>query len=260
MLFLQTNWWVSDEQFGFCRIDVNPVTGATSLSHCFQADATFFPGQTAAAAPNALGQQIVYVPDSSGFTSNVYRFIFTPDGTGGTITPTEFSAVRASGRAPKLRPWPCLWVRSTMELSTSVILTAEPFIKSPTRQPRLAPPSRRGKLFNSTGVISMAFQGNDLYLSELGPPPIDGQFIKKGVVTVIYKASPSANNGGATPVKRAIARLQTPQIIVENPGGFTMGPTGGRPGCLPPSGRKAFPQRSGRSRQLPRPFTWVPWD
>ena len=86
LLFLQTNWWVSDEQFGFCRIDVNPVTGATSLSHCFQADATFFPGQTAAAAPNALGQQIVYVPDASGFTSNVYRFIFTPDGTGGTVT------------------------------------------------------------------------------------------------------------------------------------------------------------------------------
>ena len=73
---------------GFCRIDVNPVTGATSLSHCFQPDATFFPGQTAAAAPNALGQQIVYVPDASGFTSNIYRFLFTPDASGGTITPT----------------------------------------------------------------------------------------------------------------------------------------------------------------------------
>ena len=109
--------------------------------------------------------------------------------------------------------------------------------------PATAPsaPLPMGKLFNSTGVISMAFQGNDLYLSELGPPPIDGQFIKKGVVTVIYKASPSANNGGATPVKRAIARLQTPQIIVENPGGFTMGPTGGRPGCLPPLGVKLSP-------------------
>jgi len=98
-----------------------------------------------------------------------------------------------------------------------------------------------GRDFNGIGVISMAFQGNDLYLSELGPPPIDGQFIKKGVVTVIFRASPSANNGGATPVKRAIARLQTPQIIVENPGGFTMGPTGGRPACLPPLGVKLSP-------------------
>jgi hypothetical protein len=98
-----------------------------------------------------------------------------------------------------------------------------------------------GKDFNSTGVISMAFNGNDLYMSELGPPPIDGQFIKKGVVTVIMRASPSADNGGAVPVKRAIARLQTPQIIVENPGGFTMGPTGGRPACLPPLGVKLSP-------------------
>src|SRR5260221_8806849 len=97
------------------------------------------------------------------------------------------------------------------------------------------------RTFNGIGVISMAFNGNDLYLSELGPPPIAGQFIKKGVVTVMMKASPSADNGGAVPVKRAIARLQTPQIIVENPGGFTMGPTGGRPACLPPLGIKLSP-------------------
>jgi hypothetical protein len=241
LLFLQTNWWVSDEQFGFCRIDVNPVTGATSLSHCFQADATFFPGQTAAAAPNGVGQQIVYVPDASGFTSNVYRFIFTPDGTGGTINLNGI----LSGAG----------IRSGTKVET-VALPLGPFndgalylgysdggaiykITNPATAPSTPLPT--GKLFNSTGVISMAFQGNDLYLSELGPPPIDGQFIKKGVVTVIYKASPSANNGGATPVKRAIARLQTPQIIVENPGGFTMGPTGGRPGCLPPLGVKLSP-------------------
>ena len=231
MLFLQTNWWVSDEQFGFCRIDVNPVTGATSLSHCFHPDATFFPGQTAAAAPNALGQQNVYVPDASGFTSNIYRFISRRMQPAGPLRPRESLPARASGRAPKLRPWPCLW---SVQRRSSLhrLFRRRTHLKNhqPGNRACTGPPE--GKVFNSIGAISMAFQGNDLYISELGPPPIDGQFIKKGVVTVIYKASPSANNGGATPVKRAIARLQTPQIIVENPGGFTMGPTGGRPGCL----------------------------
>ncbi|MGH9566841.1 MAG: hypothetical protein ACRD4I_12700, partial [Candidatus Angelobacter sp.] len=77
--------------------------------------------------------------------------------------------------------------------------------------------------------------------SELGPPPIAGQFIKKGDVTVMFKASPSINAGRAVPVKRAISRLQAPQIIAENPGGFAVGPTGGRPSCLPPPGVKLSP-------------------
>ena len=237
VLFLQTNWWVSDEILGFCRVDVNPVTGAGSLSHCFQPDASFFPGQTAADAPNALGQQNVYVPDASGASQNIYRLIFTPDATGGTLA---LSGVLAGAG------------RRGTHIET-VALPTGPFndgalyigysddgsiqkITSPAAAPSATIPVVR--LFNSIGVISMAFDGNDLYLSELGPPPIDGQFIKKGVVTVMFKASPSANNGRAVPVKRAIARLQAPQIIVENPGGFAMGPTGVRPACLPPPGVK----------------------
>jgi hypothetical protein len=241
LLYLQTNWWVSDEALGFCRIDVNPVTGATSLSHCFQPDATFFPGQTAAAAPNGLGQQVVYVPDASGFTSNIYRFLFKPDATGGTITPTGILNGVGSKKGTKVETVALPQGPGNdgaLYLGYSDAGSIEK-ITNPATAP--GAPVGVGKDFNSTGVISMAFQGNDLYLSELGPPPIDGQFIKKGVVTVIYKASPSANNGGATPVKRAIARLQTPQIIVENPGGFTMGPTGGRPWCLPPLGVKLSP-------------------
>jgi len=232
---------VSDEALGFCRIDVNPITGATSLSHCFQPDATFFPGQTAAAAPNALGQQVVYVPDASGFTSNIYRFLFKPDATGGTITPTGILSGVGSKKGTKVETVALPQGPGNdgaLYLGYSDAGSIEK-ITNPATAP--GAPVGVGKDFNSTGVISMAFQGNDLYLSELGPPPIDGQFIKKGVVTVIYKASPSANNGGATPVKRAIARLQTPQIIVENPGGFTMGPTGGRPWCLPPLGVKLSP-------------------
>jgi hypothetical protein len=241
LLFLQTNWWVSDEDLGFCRIDVNPITGATSLTHCFKPDVNFFPGQTAAADPNALGQQTVYVPDASGVSSNIYRLLFTPDATGGTITTTGILAGAGSKKGTKIETV-ALPQGPGNDGALYIGYSDEGSIEKITN-PATAPAAAVlvGKDFNSIGVISMAFQGNDLYLSELGPPPIDGQFIKKGVVTVIFKASPSANNGGATPVKRAIARLQTPQIIVENPGGFTMGPTGGRPACLPPLGVKLSP-------------------
>src|SRR6185503_9646931 len=85
LLWLNSNWWVSDEALGFCRIDVNPINGVGSLSTCFQADANFIPGQPAASQPDGTGQQIVYVPDSSDFTSNIYRFIFTPGPGGGTL-------------------------------------------------------------------------------------------------------------------------------------------------------------------------------
>jgi hypothetical protein len=239
LLFLQSNWWVSDEALGFCRIDQNLITGATSLSHCFQPDATFFPGQPAAAKPNALGQQIVYVPDASGVSSNIYRFIFTPDGTGGTLTLNGVLA--GAGRGTTIQTV-ALPTGPSNDGALYIGYSDDGSIQKITN-PATAPgaPLAVVRLFNGIGAISMAFNGNDLYISELGPPPIAGQFIKKGVVTVMMRASPSANNGRAVPVKRAIARLQTPQIIVENPGGFTMGPTGGRPACLPPLGVKLSP-------------------
>src|SRR6185437_5204005 len=112
-------------------------------------------------------------------------------------------------------------------------------ITSPATAPSAA--VQIARLFNGIGGISMAFNGNDLYISELGPPPIAGQFIKKGVVTNLLKASPSMAQGIASPVKRAIARLQTPEIIVENPGGFAVGPATVRPSCLPPPGVKLSP-------------------
>ena len=140
LLFLQTNWWVSDEQFGFCHIDVNPVTGATSLSHCFQADATFYPGQTAAADPNGAGQQVVYVPDASGFTSNIYRFLFTPDATGGTITPTGILNGLGSKKGAKIETVALPLVQTMTERFTSATPTQDRLRKSPTRQPRPARP------------------------------------------------------------------------------------------------------------------------
>ncbi|HEX7286982.1 MAG TPA: hypothetical protein VF532_12415 [Candidatus Angelobacter sp.] len=243
LLWLNSNWWVSDEALGFCRIDVNPISGAGTLTNCFQADPTFIPGQTAASPPDPLNlnRQIVYVPDASGNTAAIYRFIFTPSGAGGSLALNGI----LDGTGSRKGTW-----LQTVALPTGPFNDGSLYvgyadsgflekITAPATAP--APPVQISRLFNGIGVISMAFNGNDLYLSELGPPPIAGQFIKKGQVTVVFKASPSAAQGGATPVKRAIARLQTPQIIVENPGGFAIGPTTYRPTCLPPVGVKLSP-------------------
>ena len=242
LLWLNSNWWVSDEQFGFCRIDINPLTGTGSLTNCFKADPTFFPGQSAASAPDALtGQQFVYVPDASGNTSFIYRFIFTPDATGGTLV---LNGV-LDGTGSRKGTWVQTVALPTGPFNDGALYIGyadSGFIEKIT-SPDTAPgaPVQIARLFNGIGVISMAFNGNDLYLSELGPPPIAGQFIKKGQVTNLLKASPSMSQGGASPVKRAIARLQTPQIIVENPGGFTVGPATVYPSCLPPPGVKLSP-------------------
>jgi hypothetical protein len=243
LLWLDSNWWVSDEALGFCRIDVNPISGAGTLSNCFQPDAGFIPGQTAADAPDPLNgnRQNVYVPDASGNTQSIYRFIFTPNGVGGTLALSGILDGTGSRKGT--------WIQ-TVALPTGPFNDGSLYIAyadsgfvekitAPATAP--APPVQIARLFNGIGAISMAFNGNDLYISELGPPPIAGQFIKKGQVTNLLKASPSMSQGSASPVKRAIARLQTPQIIVENPGGFAVGPTTYRPTCLPPVGVKLSP-------------------
>jgi hypothetical protein len=241
LLWLNSNWWVSDQALGFCRIDVNPLTGAGTLTNCFQADATFIPGQPAASAPDpTTGVQMVYVPDSQnpalGGTANIYRFIFTPDASGGTLV---LNGV-LDGIGSRKGQWPQSVALPTGPFNDGALYIGyadSGFIEKITN-PATAPgaPVQIARLFNGIGMISMAFNGNDLYISELGPPPIAGQFIKKGVVTNLLKASPSMSQGSASPVKRAIARLQTPEVIVENPGGFTVGPTTTRPTCLPPPG------------------------
>ncbi|HST76848.1 MAG TPA: hypothetical protein VLN58_00005 [Verrucomicrobiae bacterium] len=236
LLWLNSNWWVSDEALGFCRIDQNPITGDGTLTNCFQADQNFFPGQPAASQPDGTGQQIVYVPDASGNTSAIYRFIFTPNAAGGTLVLNGILDGTGSRKGTFLQSV-ALPTGPFNDGSLYLLYSDSGFVEKIT-SPDTAPgaPVQIARLFNGLGGISMAFNGNDLYISELGPPPIDGQFIKKGVVTNLLKASPSMSQGVASPVKRAIARLQTPQVIVENPGGFTVGPTTVRPTCLPPPG------------------------
>lgn len=248
LLWLQTNWWVSDEDHGFCRIDQNPITGAASMTHCFQ-PAGFVPGQPAASAPDKLGHQNVYVPDSAGCrilpcgsTGSIARLVFIPDGTGGTVSQT---GSLNSGRG----------VPSAVAIPTGPFNDGAVYIGyynigsiNKIQQPATAPTATIpvGGLGHGVGVLSMAFMGNDLYLAELAPPPnAGGQLIKGSQVTVLQAASPDLQRGGAREVNKPISRLQSPDPqsllspqLFTNPAAFAVGPVGDRERCLPPLGVK----------------------
>jgi hypothetical protein len=248
LIWLQTNWWVSDEDQGFCRIDQNPITGAAAMSHCFK-PGTFVPGQPAASAPDALGHQNVYVPDSSGCVTGVCtqsgsiaRLVFIPDGTGGTVSQT---GVLNSGKG----------VPSAVAIPNGPFNDGAVYIGyynngkiTKIQQPATAPTATIvvGGTANSIGVLSMAFIGNNLYLGELGPPAnAGGQLIKGGQVTELIAASPSVQRGNAIVINKPISRLQSPdpqlqnqpQVFI-NPAAVAMGPVGDREKCLPPLGVK----------------------
>jgi hypothetical protein len=255
LLWLQTNWWVSDEDHGFCRIDQNAITGATAMTHCFRPAVAgdplgfFVPGQPAASAPDALGHQNVYVPDSAGCvvlpcttTGSIARLVFIPDGTGGTVSQT---GVLNSGKG----------VPSAVSIPTGPFNDGAVYIGyynlgsiNKIQQPATAPssPFPVGSLGHGVGVVSLAFMGNDLYLAELAPPPnANGQLVKGSQVTVLVSASPSLSRGSAREVDKPISRLQSPdpqsllspQLFV-NPNAFAVGPVGDREKCLPPLGVK----------------------
>jgi hypothetical protein len=212
---LQTNWWVSDEDHGFCRIDQNTITGAASMTHCFRPAIAgdplgfFVPGQPAASAPDKLGHQNVYVPDSAGCvvlpcttTGSIVRLVFIPDGTGGTVSQT---GVLNSGKGV-----PAAVAIPTGPFNDGAVYVGYYNIGSifKIQQPATAPtaPIAVGGLGHGVGVLSLAFMGNDLYMAELAPPP---------------------NAGGQL----------SPQLFT-NPAAFAVGPVGDRERCLPPLGVK----------------------
>jgi hypothetical protein len=241
LVWLQSNWWVSDEDRGFCRIDQNPITGAASMSNCFK-PGTFIPGQPAADKPDALGRQNVYVPDASGDSRGIVRLKFTPNGTGGTVSQTGL-------------------LNSGKGTAGSVALPNGPFNDGAVyigyynigsinkiQQPATAPtaPIAVGGLGHGVGVLSLSFMGNDLYMAELAPPPnANGQLVKGSQVTMLQAASPDLQRGSAREVNKPISRLQSPdpqsllspQLFV-NPNAFAIGPVGDRERCLPPLGVK----------------------
>jgi hypothetical protein len=241
LVFLQTNWWVSEEDHGFCRIDQNPITGAASMSHCFQ-PAGFIPGQPAADAPDALGRQNVYVPDSSGDSRGIARLKFIPDGTGGSVSQTGLlNSGRGTVAAVALPQGP---------FNDGAVYVGYYNVGSirKIQQPATAPtaPIAVGGLGHGVGALSLAFMSNDLYIAELGPPAnAAGQLVKGSQVTVLQAASPDLLRGSAREVNKPISRLQSPdpqaatspQVFI-NPAAFAVGPVGDREKCLPPLGVK----------------------
>jgi hypothetical protein len=241
LLWLQTNWWVSDEDHGFCRIDQNPITGAASMTNCFK-PAGFIPGQPAADKVDALGRQNVYVPDASGDSRGVARLKFIPDGTGGTVSQT---GLLNSGRG----------TAGSVAIPTGPFNDGAIYIGfynigsiSKIQQPATAPtaPIPVGGLGHGVGALSLAFMGNDLYIAELAPPPnAGGQLVKGSQVTLLQAASPDLQRGSAREIDKPISRLQSPdpqsllspQLFI-NPAAFAVGPVGDREKCLPPLGVK----------------------
>jgi hypothetical protein len=240
LLWLQTNWWISEEDHGFCRINQNPLTGAASLSNCFQ-PAGFLPGQPAADAPDAFGNQNVYVPDASGAGRGVVRLKFNA-----ALNTVSQTALLNSGKST----------------AAAVALPTGPFndgalyigyydtnVINKIQKPATAPtaPIFVAGTFNGVGILSMSFMGNTLMLAELGPigTGAGGQLIKGGQVTQIVAASPSVNKGNATLINKPISRLQSPDPqlqnstqVFTNPAAFAVGPVGDRERCLPPVGVK----------------------
>jgi len=231
LIWLQSNFWVSDKALGFCRIDTAPVAG---LSHCFKPIPTFVPGQAAADAPSLAGTQNLYIPDASSTSPGIYRMLFVPDGTGGFVTQTgSLNSGPGTVTAIAMPQGP------TNEAAIYFGFSDNGDIKK-IQNPATAPtgPIVVGHTGNSVGVENLAFNGNDLYLAELGPPPkVSGQLILKGQMTVLKAASPTLSRGNAEPVTRALSRLQSPpRLVLYNPAALAIGPTNDRPACLPPLG------------------------
>lgn len=242
LLWLKSNWWVSDEDHGFCRIDQNPITGAASMTNCFKPTLSFIPGQPAADAPSATGTQNVYIPDASGNARGIVRATFNP--ATGTLSETGLlSSGPGTVEAVAIPNGPfndgAIYFGYTNNGHINKI-----------QLPATAPtaPIPVGTVGNGVGVLSMAFMGNDLYLAELGPPAnAAGQLVKGGQITVLQAASPDLQRGGARVVTKPISRLQSPTLVTTpqlfvNPGAIAVGPAGERPACLPPLGVALSPR------------------
>ena len=238
LLFLQSNWWVSDEALGFCKINIGAGGGA-AMTNCFQPVPGFIPGQAAADAPAANGSQNVYVPDSGHLNGGIYRLTFAPDGTGGTVSqtgllnsgPGTVSAIAIpNGPFNDGSIYFGYYDRNKIDKISSPATAPSAFISV-------------GGVGNGVGALGLAFKGNDLYLAEMGPPAnTAGQLVTGGQITYMVSASPSQQRGGAIPVGKPISRLQSATIPVPqtfiNPGAILVSPDGDREACLPPLGVK----------------------
>ncbi len=236
LIFLGDRYWVSDEINGFCRIDENPAGGA-ALSNCYKPTPSFIPGQADADAATISGTRHLYVPDASG-GAGIARFLFNPAG-GGTISQT---GVLSSGTGavesvavPKQVPGFAGAIEDAVYIGYSNGGTINKITKASTAPSAASPVAN---LENSTGVVSMAFFGSDLYMAEEGTPVLQNgnvNSVKRGSFnTLLPKASPSMAKGTAISVAFPTVRGQFLGLIVQNPLAIAIGPEFERPLCLGP--------------------------
>ena len=239
LLFLGDRFWVSDEIQGFCRMDTNALTGAVSLSNCYKPTASFIPGQADADKATATGTRHVYIPDASG-GAGIARMLFNPAG-GGTLTQTGLLSSGPNAVETVAVPRPVPGFNGAIEDAVYVGYSNNGTVGKITGA-STAPSAliSVANTENGVGVISMAFNGSDLYMAEEGTPVLSGgnvNSVKRGSFnTLIPKASPSMAKGTAVSVAFPVVRGQGLGLVIQNPLAIAMGPEFERPLCLGPPG------------------------
>jgi hypothetical protein len=190
MNWIGTHAWVSDASQGFCRIDPSSP-GVAALSNCFKPTAAFVAGQ----ANFDSVRNFIYIPDAATNSSGIYRVAYIP-GTESLGTSTNLGNGNLTPTVVAVAPEGSLFVGGRSNGNINKITT-------PSTTP--AAPVRIATTSNGSGVRSMIFVANDLYLAETVN------------VTVILRASPSLTKGKAVIVGPAQARGATPQLNVTTP-------------------------------------------
>lgn len=243
LIFLGNHYWVSDEVSGFCRVDINPATNAASLTNCYKPNATFIPGQADADLPAPVSNtRNLYVPDASG-NPGLARFKFNPAGNGGngSITQTGLLSTGTNAVEAVAVPKPVAGFAGPLEDAVYLGFSNNGQIfkitGASTAPSALIPVANTE---NGVGIVSMAFNGTDLYMAEEGTPVLQNgnvNSVKRGSFnTLIPKASPSMAKGTAVSVAFPVVRGQFLGLIVQNPLAIAMGPEFERPLCLGPPG------------------------
>jgi hypothetical protein len=187
--------WVSDPTSGFCRVDV----GTTSaLSNCFKASTLFVPGQASYGNTFDANQNLtavnIYVPDTA--SNVVYRVAFDP------ATETTGAALGLSLGLNNRPSAAIVGLDGSVYLSYSNLGQIDK-ITGPATNPALV--TKVGRTFSGSGVSSMTFINNNLFLAEATE------------VSELMNASPSLTGGAAQLIGGPFTKKQTPPLQVGIP-------------------------------------------
>jgi len=218
------HFWVADEVKGLCRIDATGA-GTAALTNCVKPSSNFIAGQPAADSPavSHTTNPNVYLPDVSGNSAGIFRYVFDP--TSQTLSQT---GVLSQGRglvagALAISPQGDLYIGPTTGSQVTKITT-----------PATAPSAaiNVASTLSGQGVRSMAFNGNDLYMMENGNPQQDSLYqTGSGQQTVILKAAPDLARGRAdffsgVGITVQLPRGTPPPTDIDTPVAVAVGPTG----------------------------------